>query len=94
MPDVELASAQPAGSVTVTTFPLTKSFAAGQLKPKPLKVTDCPAARVKFGLKTTLMVLEGESAPDDEVVRPTVQVEFAFAAVEPGEKVALVGEAA
>ena len=86
-----MASAQLAGNVTVRTFPLTKSFAAGQLAPKPLKVTDCPAARVKFGLKTTLMVLDAESAPDDEVVKPTVQVESALAVVEPGEKVALVG---
>ena len=90
MPDAELANVQPVPSVTVTTFPLTKSFAAGHA-PKPLKVTDCPAARVKFGLKTTLMVLEGERAPDAEVVRPTVQAEFAFAAVEPGEKIALTG---
>ena len=91
VPDVEAASAQPAGSVTVAMFPLTKSFAGGQLPPRPLKVTDCPPARVKFGLKTTLIVLEGDSAPDGEVVRPTVQVEFAFAAADPGENVALVG---
>jgi hypothetical protein len=91
VPDVEAASVQPAGSVTVTTFPLTKSFAAGQLTPKPPKVTDCPAARVKFGLKTTLTVFEGDSAPAGDVVRPTVHVELAFAAAEPGEKVALVG---
>jgi len=36
-------------------------------------------------------VFEGESAPDGEVERPTVQVELAFATVEPGAKVAFVG---
>jgi hypothetical protein len=73
------------------TFPFTKSFADGQLPPNPLKVTDCPVARTKLGLKTTLIVFDGDSAPDGDVVRPTVQVELAFAAVDPGEKVALVG---
>ena len=94
VPVVDPASAQPAERVTVATFPLTKSFDDGQLTPKPLKVTDCPVAIMKFGLNTTLMVLEGNNAPDGEVVSPTVQVELAFAAVEPAEKVALVGDEA
>jgi len=92
VPDVEAASAQPAGSVTVATLPFTKSFAAGQLPPNPPKVTACPVARMKLGLNTTLIVLEAAKAPDGEDVRPTVQVEAAFAAAEPGEKVAVVGE--
>jgi hypothetical protein len=90
-PDVEPASAQPAESVTVATLPFTKSFAAGQLTPNPLKITDWPVARTKFGLKTTLIVFDGARAPDDDVVKLTVQVEAAFAAVDPGEKLALVG---
>ena len=91
VPDVEAASEQPAGRVTVTTFPLTKSFAAGQLTPKPPKVTDCPATREKFGLTTTLMVFDGDSAPAGDVVSPTVHVELAFADDVPGENVALAG---
>jgi hypothetical protein len=47
---------------------------------------------VKLGLKTTLTVFDGANAPEDDVVRPTVQAELALAAVEPGAKVALVGE--
>jgi hypothetical protein len=39
----------------------------------------------------TLMVLDGPSAPEGEVVRPTVHVEVAFPDVEPGEKVTLLG---
>jgi hypothetical protein len=49
---------------------------------------------MKLGLTTTLMVFEGDSAPEGEVVNPTLQVDSAFAVVEPGEKVALVGEEA
>jgi hypothetical protein len=90
-PAVEFARVHPAGSVTVMTFPFTKSFADGQLVPKPLKVTVWPVARTKLGLKTTLIVFDGDSAPVEEVVRPTVQVELAIAAVEPGENVAIAG---
>jgi hypothetical protein len=91
VPVVEPASVHPVESVTVATLPFTKSFAAGQLVPNPLKITDCPVARTKFGLKTTLTVFDGAKAPDDEVVKLTVQVEVVLAAVDPGEKVALVG---
>lgn len=91
MPEVEPAIEQPAGRVTVATFPFTTSFAAGQLAPNPLKMTLCPAAIEKFGLKTTLIVLDGASAPDGEVVKPTVQVEVAPAAVDSGEKLAPFG---
>ena|SRR5665213_726582 len=90
-PDVDAASVHPAESVTVATLPLTKSFAAGQLAPNPLKITACPVARTKFGLKTTLIVFDGDKAPDDDVVKPTVQVDEAFAALDPAEKLALVG---
>jgi hypothetical protein len=90
-PDVEAARAHPAASVTVATFPFTKSFEAGQLAPNPLKITDCPVASTKSGLKTTLIVFDGDKAPADDVVKLTVQVEAAFAAVEPAEKLALVG---
>ena len=91
VPAVELASAQPAASVTVATLPFTKSLAAGQPVPNPLKITDCPVVRTKLGLKTTLIVFDGANAPDDDVVKPIVQVEVVLAAVDPGEKVALVG---
>jgi hypothetical protein len=73
------------------TFPLTKSVAAGQPPPNPVKITDCPVARMKLGLNTTLIVLDADNAPDADAVNPTVQVEVAFAAVDPVEKVALVG---
>jgi hypothetical protein len=90
-PAVELARVQPAGSVTLITFPLTKSFADGQLPPNPLKVTAWPVASTKLGLNTTLIVFDGDRAPVGEVVSPTVQVELVLAAVEPGVNVALAG---
>jgi hypothetical protein len=90
-PVEEFASAHPEASVTVRTFPLTKSFACGQLKPKPLKVTACPLDRLKLGLTTTLTVFEADRAPVADVVSPTVHVEVALAAEEPGENVAFVG---
>ena len=90
-PDAEAASVHPVESVTVATLPFTKSFAAGQLAPNPVKITVCPVARTKFGLNTTLTVFDGDKAPDDDVVKPTVQVEVVLAAVDPGEKVAIVG---
>ena len=90
-PDAEAASAHPAGRATVATFPFTKSFVEGQPAPNPLKITDWPVARTKLGLKTTLIVFEGDNAPDGDVVKPTVQVEVVLAPVDPGEKVALVG---
>ena len=90
-PEVDAASVHPAESVTVATLPFTKSFAAGQLPPNPVKTTDWPVVRTKLGLKTTLIVFDGDKAPDDDVVKVTVQVEAAFAALDPAEKLALVG---
>ena len=88
VPDDEPASEHPAGSVTVATLPETVSVAAGQLAPKPVKITDCPFATAKAELKATLMTFDGDSAPDPEVVKPTVHVDEVLAAVEPGANVA------
>ncbi len=94
VPDVDAARVHPVGSVTVATFPVTESFAAGHARPNPVNVTDCPEAMVKFGLNTTLTVLEGASAPEDDGVNPTVHVEAVLAAVEPGANVAVPGDEA
>jgi hypothetical protein len=45
------------------------------------------AGTVKLELNVTEMVLVAARAPVAEVVKPTVQVEVAFATVEPGVKV-------
>lgn len=91
VPEAEFPSEHPVPSATVATFPLTESVAPGQLPPKPVNTTVWPVAIEKFELRTTLIVSAGDSAPDPDVVRPTVQVESAFAAVEPGENTAFVG---
>ena len=46
---------------------------------------------VKLGLNVTMMVLAVVRAPAAELVKPTVQVEVAFATVEPGVKVTAEG---
>ena len=56
------------------------------------KVTVGATGMANPALNVTLMVLVAASAPEAEVVKPTVHVEVAPGVVEPGVKVTPVGE--
>ena len=76
--------------VMVTTPPVALAVAVQLVKPVP-KVTVGVAGTVKSSGSVAVMVLPAASLPLAEVVKPTVQVEEAWAAVDPGEKVTAVG---
>jgi hypothetical protein len=79
---------QPAGRVTTTTLAAPDATGVAHVPAVPdVNVTVGAAGTVKPELNVTEMVLVATRAPAAELWKPTVQVEMALAAVEPGEKV-------
>ena len=76
--------------VMVTTPPVALAVAVQPVNPVP-KVTVGVAGTVTFELNVAVMVLPAASLPLAEVVKPTLQVEEAWAAVDPGEKETALG---
>ena len=79
--------------VMVTTPPVALAVAVQPVNPVP-KVTVGVAGTVTFELNVAVMVLPAASLPLAEVVKPTLQVEEAWAAVDPGEKETALGAVA
>jgi hypothetical protein len=92
---VLLARTQEPVRVMVTTWPAFVPGAEAQVPVNPdPKVTAGVAGRTNPGANVTVTVLGAARAPAAELVKPTVQVEVAWAALEPGAKVtAVVGAA-
>jgi hypothetical protein len=76
--------------VMVTTPPVVDAVAVQLVNPVPKTMVGV-AGTVKAEGIVTVMVLFAASAPVDEVLKPTLQVETALAAADPGEKVTAVG---
>jgi hypothetical protein len=92
VPAVLLASAQEL-RVIRTVWTVVVPVVAVQAPVNPdAYVTVGVAGTVKLELNVTEMVLVAARVPVAEVVKPTLQVEVAPAAVEPGVKVTPVGE--
>jgi hypothetical protein len=91
---VMAAMVQPAGRVITTTLAAPDATGVAQVPVAPdVKVTVGVAGTVKLELNVTEMVLPAAREPVAEVVRPTFQVEVAWATAEPGTNVTPVGAA-